>query len=57
MLPNAKLVGLAVRVPKVTPAPDTGIFRVAFVPLLVTEILPAKVPAAVGEYVAVKVVL
>ena len=53
MLPNATLVGLAARAPSATPAPETGIVSVALVALLAIAMLPARVPAAVGAYVAV----
>ena len=56
-LPNARLVGLAVSVPCVIPAPDSGMLRLGFDPLEVMVTFPLADPLAVGAYVTVNEVL
>ena len=48
-MPKARLVGLAVNVPCVTPVPERGMLKLGFDPLEVTLMLPLAAPAAVGE--------
>lgn len=55
--PNAKLTGLGVSVPWVTPVPERGILRFGLPPFDVTLILPLAAPVALGEKRTVKVVL
>lgn len=47
-LPNARLTGLALNVPGVTPVPESGMVRLGFAPLEVTVRVPEAVPATVG---------
>ncbi len=47
-VPNTRLAGLGVRVPAVTPVPDSGILRLGFDPLEVTLIEPVAAPLVVG---------
>jgi hypothetical protein len=56
-LPKARLVGLAVSVPWVTPVPESGMLRLGFEPVEVMLTLPLAAPLAVGEKSAVKDVL
>ena len=48
-LPNARLVGLAVSVPCVTPVPDSAMLKLGFEPLEVMLTLPLAAPLVVGE--------
>jgi hypothetical protein len=48
-LPNARLVGLAVRVPGVTPVPESGMLKLGFEPVDVMLTLPLAAPLVVGE--------
>jgi hypothetical protein len=45
MLPNARLVGLALKVPCVTPVPESGMLKLGFEPLEVMLTLPLAAPA------------
>jgi hypothetical protein len=56
-LPNPILVGLAAKVPAVTPVPDSPTLSDGFDAVLVIATLPATAPAALGLKVAVNVVL
>jgi hypothetical protein len=47
-LPKARLVGLAVRVPCVTPVPERGMLRFVFDAVEVMLTLPLAAPAVVG---------
>ena len=44
-LPNARLVGLGVSVPGVTPVPESGMLRLGLPPLEVMLTLPLALPA------------
>ncbi len=48
-LPNARLVGLAVSVPCVTPVPESAMLKLGFEALEVMLTLPLAAPLAVGE--------
>ncbi len=56
-LPNARLVGLAVSVPCVTPVPESAMLKLGFEPLEVTLTLPLAAPLVVGENSTVNDVL
>jgi hypothetical protein len=56
-LPNARLVGLAPKVPCVTPVPASGMLKLGFDPLDVILTLPLAAPLVVGEKSTVKDVL
>ena len=56
-LPNARLVGLAVSVPCVTPVPESGMLKLGFEPVEVMLTLPLATPLAVGEKSTVNDVL
>ena len=56
-LPNAKLVWFAVRVPCVTPVPESGMLKLGFEPVEVMLMLPLAAPLAVGLKSTVKDVL
>ena len=46
--PNARLLGLAVSAPCVTPAPESGMLKLEFEPFDVMFTLPLTEPLAVG---------
>jgi hypothetical protein len=54
-LPNAKLVGFAVKLPGVTPVPDNAMSTEDDDPLTVSDSLPLLVPATVGAKLMLKV--
>ena len=54
MLPKARLLGLAVRVPAETPVPERGIVSVGLEPLEVIVTLPLTLPTVEGAKVTVK---
>jgi hypothetical protein len=56
-LPNARLVGFAVRAPCVTPVPESGMLKLGFAPLEVILTLPLAAPLVVGEKSTVNDVL
>ena len=56
-VPKLRLVGLAPRVPGVTPLPDNGMVRVGLEALDVTVRLPATFPADDGANETLKVAL
>ena len=56
-VPKLRLVGLAPRVPGVTPVPDNGMVRVGFEALDVMVRLPLAVPEDVGVNDTLKVAL
>ena len=56
-LPKLRLVGLGLRTPGVTPAPDNGIVKVGLEAFDVIVMLPLALPAVVGVNVALKVAL
>jgi hypothetical protein len=56
-LPNARLVGVEVSVPCVTPVPDSGRFMAGLEPSEVNAALPLKVPADCGAKTTEKVAL
>lgn len=57
MLPNARLVGLGVNVPCVTPVPESGMLKLGLLPLEVILTLPLALPLAVGAKFTVNEVL
>jgi hypothetical protein len=57
MVPKAKLVGFAPRVPAVTAVPDKGIARLGLEAFDVMVTLPVADPETVGANLTVKVVL
>ena len=56
-LPKDRLVGLAERVPAVTPVPETGMFSVGFAPSEVIVTLPLLAPVAAGANCTLNVLL
>lgn len=56
-LPKALVVGLALRVPAVTPVPVSGTFKVAFEALLTIARLPLTLPPVVGANTTLKLLL
>ena len=56
-LPNARLVGLAVNVPGVTPVPESGMLKLGFEPFEVMLTLPLAAPLVVGAKSTVNDVL
>src|SRR5271157_517796 len=56
-LPNARLVGLAVSVPCVTPVPESAMLKLGFESLEVMLTLPLAAPLVVGENSTVNDVL
>ena len=57
MLPNARLVGFAARVPCVKPVPESGMLKVESEPVEVMLAVPLAAPLAVGEKTTVNDVL
>ena len=56
-LPKLRLVAVAVSEPTVTPAPDSGTFKLVLEALLVMEILPLADPLVAGVNFTLKVAL
>lgn len=56
-LPNARLVGLGVNDPCVTPVPDSGMLKLGLLPLEVMLTLPLALPLVAGANFTVNVVL
>lgn len=56
-LPKLRLVGLAAKVPGVTPVPESGILRVGFDAFEAIVTVPVTSPAAVGLNTTLKLVL
>jgi len=57
MLPNERLVGVAVSAPCVTPVPESGMLKLGFEPFEVMVTLPLPAPLVVGEKSTVNDVL
>ena len=57
MLPNARLVGLAVNAPCVTPVPESAMLKLGLLPLEVMLTLPLTAPLAAGANFTVNEVL
>ncbi len=56
-LPKARLVGLAVSVPGVTPVPESAMLKLGFDPFDVMDTLPLAAPLALGANCTVNDVL